>query len=145
MKLKIGLGVDVSAYAEVEMNVAVFNLEHVKRSVSKMVDDGLVRFQVENPEDLSDVSGLRITDITDENDEHLAECVVVDRSYYDFGQEAAIILGDYYRGRFDAEGLIEALRKVAIENCMTLGGALGKLMVDKAIAKTEATAPDWTF
>ncbi|MBU2772503.1 hypothetical protein HMI48_00815 [Acidithiobacillus ferrooxidans] len=145
MKIKVCVGCDVASYANVEMDVPEFNLEHVKRKMSALIDNGDLQFEAEDPNGTDYQSGHRIVYAKNiETDEDLCDFVPLNPAYYELGQDTMHTLRQHLEGKIDADGMVEELVRLAKEH-NTYPVDLQHEAINRAIGETEAQSPEWAF
>ena len=144
MKIKVCVGCDVASYTHVEMEASEFNLEHVKRKVSKLLDDGELQFQPEDPNSPDYQSGQRIVYAKSDTDEELCDFVPLEPAYFEYGQDAMHALRRHLTGEIDSDELVDELVRLAhVHNTYPID--LQQRAVELAVAGTEQQAPNWAF
>ncbi|MCR1345334.1 hypothetical protein NRY68_05870 [Acidithiobacillus ferrooxidans] len=145
MKIKVCVGCDVASYANVEMDVPEFNLEHVKRKMNALIDNGDLQFEAEDPNGSDYQSGHRIVYAKNiETDEDLCDFVPLNPAYYELGQDTMHTLRLHLEGKMDVDSLVEELVRLAHEH-NTYPVDLRNKAITSAIVKTEAQSPEWAF
>ena len=144
MKLKICVGCDVASYTNVEMDVPEFNLEHIKREMDTLVDNGDLEFKSEDPNGTDYQSGHRIMYIKNaETDDDICDFVPLAPAYYDFGQDAMYALREHLIGKIDADSLAEKLVQLSREHNTyptTLQAASPQMLPNEEAEKLRAEA-----